>query len=231
MEQRAIQNVLPWGRSFSEYERMFSLSTEDLSKIILGCGDGPASFNGEMTRQGHNVVSIDPIYQFTKEQIANRIDEALPLIIENTKEYLDRYNWAPPISNLDDLVRVRMAAMNQFLGDFDTGVKENRYRCEMLPNLPFDDQEFELALCSHFLFTYSVQLDLNTHLEHIREMCRVANEVRIFPIVDMDGNPSPHIEPVITALGADGCVVTRRKVDYDYQIGGNEMLVIVNEEN
>jgi hypothetical protein len=225
-QQHTIQNVLPWGRSFSEYERMFALSPEDLSKSILGCGDGPASFNSEMTRQGRNVVSIDPIYQFTKEQIAHRIEEAVPLILDNTKDYLDRYHWVPPISNLDDLVNVRMAAMNQFLDDFDEGLAESRYRFEMLPNLSFGDHEFELALCSHFLFTYTVQLDLTTHLEHIREMCRVANEVRIFPLVDMDGTPSSHVEPVMAALESDGYAVQRQKVDYEYQIGANEMLVL-----
>jgi len=224
--QHSIQNVLPWGRSFPEYQHMFSLTPEDLGKRILGCGDGPASFNSEMTECGHTVVSIDPIYQFSGEQIAQRIEEARPLIIENTKDYMDRYRWVPPISNLVDLVEVRMAAMNRFLADYDAGLEAGRYQFELLPNLPFDDGSFDLALCSHFLFTYTLQLDLDTHLKNIREMCRVAKEVRIFPIVDMDGNPSEHVDPVIDALGVEGYQVRRVKVDYEYQIGGNEMLVV-----
>jgi hypothetical protein len=36
------QNAVPWGRSFTEYRRMFDLTDEDLSRSILGCGDGPS---------------------------------------------------------------------------------------------------------------------------------------------------------------------------------------------
>ena len=61
---------------------MFSLSDSDLDLKILGCGDGPASFNSEMNRMGRDVISIDPIYQFTKNQLENRIDE-----IASSNEY------------------------------------------------------------------------------------------------------------------------------------------------
>jgi hypothetical protein len=39
-----LDKVVPWGRSFDEYVRMFDLTPADLGKRILGCGDGPASF-------------------------------------------------------------------------------------------------------------------------------------------------------------------------------------------
>jgi hypothetical protein len=42
-----LDQVVPWGRSFDEYRRMFALSDDDLGLRILGCADGPASFNGE----------------------------------------------------------------------------------------------------------------------------------------------------------------------------------------
>ena len=68
------QEVVPWGRSFNEYCRMFHLTDEDLQRSILGCADGPASFNAEMSRQGHRVVSCDPLYHLTTDQIKQRID-------------------------------------------------------------------------------------------------------------------------------------------------------------
>ncbi len=40
--------VVPWGRSYNEYLDMFNLNKSDLGKKILGCGDGPASFNYEL---------------------------------------------------------------------------------------------------------------------------------------------------------------------------------------
>ena len=41
-----LDSVVPWGRSFEEYTRMFVLSNEDLKQRILGWSDGPASFKG-----------------------------------------------------------------------------------------------------------------------------------------------------------------------------------------
>jgi hypothetical protein len=64
-----LNEVVPWGRTLQEYKLMFALSDTDLNKKILGCGDGPASFNTEMTELGYSVVSIDPIYEFSVDQI------------------------------------------------------------------------------------------------------------------------------------------------------------------
>ena len=47
-----LEQVVPWGRSLAEYRAMFALSEADLQRRILGCGDGPASFNAEMTAAG-----------------------------------------------------------------------------------------------------------------------------------------------------------------------------------
>ena len=68
-----LDQVVPWGRSFDEYRRMFALTEDDLNLTILGCGDGPASFNAEATRRGRRVVSCDPIYRFEKPEIQDRI--------------------------------------------------------------------------------------------------------------------------------------------------------------
>ena len=52
---------------------MFALGSDDLALRILGCGDGPASFNAEATRRGVAVVSCDPLYQWEAVQIRERI--------------------------------------------------------------------------------------------------------------------------------------------------------------
>ena len=43
-----LDKVVPWGRSFDEYQRMFALTENDLGLKIVGCGDGPANFNAEV---------------------------------------------------------------------------------------------------------------------------------------------------------------------------------------
>ena len=51
-----LEQVVPWGRSFDEYRAMFALSDADLDGRLLGCGDGPASFNAVATRRGAKVI-------------------------------------------------------------------------------------------------------------------------------------------------------------------------------
>ncbi len=61
-------------------------------------------------------------------------------------------------------------------------------------------------------------------------MLRVAKEVRVFPLVDLKGEKSVHIEGVIkelTALGYDTSII---KTGYEFQKGGNEMLKIVRPD-
>jgi hypothetical protein len=54
-----------WSRSFEEYRLIFGLTESDLCRLILGCGDGPASFNAEATALGHRVISCDPTYAYS----------------------------------------------------------------------------------------------------------------------------------------------------------------------
>jgi hypothetical protein len=94
-----------------------------------------------------------------------------------------------------------------------------------LPNFPFSDGEFDLALCSHFLFTYSNVLSLEFHLDAIRELCRVAPEVRVFPLIGQFGAAySPHVFEVLSRLGAEGYECKIEQVPYEFQKGGNEMV-------
>lgn len=76
-----LADVVPWGRSLAEYCAMFSLQEIDLQGRILGCGDGPASFNAEMTALGRAVVSVDPNYNFSGAEIAQRVAETYDAII------------------------------------------------------------------------------------------------------------------------------------------------------
>lgn len=73
-----------------------------------------------------------------------------------------------------------------------------------LPRLPFRTGAFELALVSHLLFLYAEALDAAFHADALREALRVAREVRVLPLLDLDGGPSRHVEPVRAALGSDG---------------------------
>jgi len=219
-----LENVVPWGRNLDEYIRMFDLSESDLLCSILGCGDGPASFNAECTAQGGRVVSADPLYQFSTDQIRNRIDEAKPQVIEATRQRLDDFQW-DYFPNLDALVDARMNAMSHFMVDFDAEKREGRYVPASVTQLPFHDNTFDLALCSHFLLLYSQQLDYDFHLTAFLEMKRVAREVRVFPLLDLDANRSDHLPQLMNALDKLGHAPRLETVPYEFIKGANQMLI------
>ncbi|MBL8208023.1 MAG: SAM-dependent methyltransferase [Blastocatellia bacterium] len=218
-----LKEVVPLGRTLREYELMFALTEADRTKKILGCGDGPASFNAEWTARGGSVISVDPIYEFSGPQIRERFDAVIDDIIANVEATQDRWVWGFQ-QNPQGLRANRVAAMDRFLADYEAGQSERRYQVAELPTLPFINGAFDLALCSHLLFLYSHLLSIEFHLASLLELYRVAKEVRIFPLLDMVGNKSEHLDPLRLALEQEGIETVVENVDYEFQKGGNQML-------
>jgi len=215
--------AVPWGRSFDEYRRMFALSDNDFCLRIVGCGDGPASFNTEMFQRGYRVVSCDPLYQLNAARIQERIDVTYENIMQQTYQNQHRFVWTS-IKTPVELGALRLAAMERFLADFVDGKKDGRYVTGELPDLPFEGGAFDLAVCSHFLFLYSDILTLEFHRRAIEEMCRVASEARIFPLLNYNAEPSPFVEPLLDELANSGFSASIETVPYEFQRGGNKML-------
>ena len=116
--------------------------------------------------------------------------------------------------------------MQGFLEDYDVGRVEGRYVNGALPVLPFADAVFDLALCSHLLFLYSSQLGKPFHLAAVREMCRVAAEVRVFPLLALGGKRSPYVDHCTEDLRGLGFDVVVQSVSYEFQRGGDQMMRI-----
>ncbi|HEV8292413.1 MAG TPA: hypothetical protein VGP94_10840, partial [Tepidisphaeraceae bacterium] len=190
-----LNSVVPWGRSFDEYVRMFALGESDLQHKILDCAAGPSSFAAEMLQRGHQVICTDPIYEFSAAQIRSRVAAVRDDMIEQVRGQMGQFVWQY-IRSPEHLEDVRMAATERFLQDFTNDPRRQRYRAQSLPKLDFANGEFDLALCSHFLFLYSDKLDKTFHIESLRELLRVASEVRIFPVTEMDGRVSRHLNAV-----------------------------------
>ena len=220
-----LNKIVPWGRSFDEYRAMFALSEADLRKRILGCADGPASFNCILTKRGGRVVSVDPLYEFRAGEIQKRIDETCHEVLDQTRKNRNDFVWRD-IHSVEALGRIRMDAMEQFLGDYPFGLTEGRYIPGALPRLPFGDREFDIAVCSHFLFLYSEQLSEEFHLGSLRELCRVAVEARVFPLLDLGAIKSRYVDRVVSCLRGEGYHAVIENVAYEFQRGGNQMLRI-----
>lgn len=139
-----LNQVVPWGRSFDEYVAMFALTDVDLGGLILGCGDGPASFNAVLTRRGGRVISVDPLYRFSQDDIRERIHQAYAEVMEQTRKNAHEFIWTS-IGSVEELGPAR----EEFLSDYPLGVVEKRYVDGELPHLPFPDKSFDLAVCSY----------------------------------------------------------------------------------
>lgn len=144
---------------------MFSLTPADLKRKIMGCGDGPASFNAELTERGGNVTSIDPIYSFSSDRIRQWISETCDYVIDQIWKNKEKFVWQE-IGSVEELARLRMSAMTKFLEDFPKGIMQKRYLAGELPSLPFGDKEFDLALCSHFYFS-NIKIQITCHWSFI----------------------------------------------------------------
>lgn len=221
----SLDKVVPWGRSYEEYVSMFGLKESELRLRILGCGDGPAAFNAVLAKRGGNAVSVDPLYVFDAAQIRGRVAETYETVMTQMRKHKRDYVWGA-IPSLEQLGSMRMGAMEIFLADFEAGKHEGRYIAGELPSLPFGAGQFDIALSSHFLFLYSEHLPVGFHLQALQEMLRVAHEVRVFPLLTLDGKPSPHLIFVKEYLANHGFRVEIRRVPYEFQRGGNEMLLI-----
>jgi hypothetical protein len=220
-----FDQIVPWGRSRREYERMFDLTAADLSKGILDCGGGPASFTAEMTASRLRAIAVDPIYAFSGPKIAARFEAVVEPMIAQVRATPNDWTWSYH-RDPDDLCANRRAALEKFLADYQSGPRHGRYVAAELPSLPFADGAFGLALSSHLLFLYSDLLDEPFHIRAILELCRIAHEVRIFPLLTLARQPSPHLSAVRAALDRAGWNSEIVRVDYELQRGGNQMLKI-----
>ena len=143
----AIDRVVPWGRTLAEYRGMFALTDADLRRRIVGCGDGPASFNAELTARRGRVVSIDPLYAASARAIGRRVEETFEVVMGEVRRNRDDFVWTH-VPSIEELGWRRLAAMRRFLSDYGAGAKAGRYVAASLPALPFGDGAVATGCCA-----------------------------------------------------------------------------------
>ena len=212
-------------RSFDEYVAMFALTDADLSGAILDCPGGAASFAAEARRAGVVVTSVDPVYAGDPAWLATHaVDEAVRGN-RHTELSSDSYLWEF-FTDITDHLAKRTTAARIFGEDLLT--RPRSYVAAALPRLPFRDRTFDLVLSSHLLFMYADRLDDQFHIAAAFEMARVASrQVRIFPLIADHGTDTRDlIDGVRRALSSAGYPTEIMATAYEFQRGGNEMLVI-----
>lgn len=134
--------------------------------------------------RGGHIISLDPIYCLSSDEITGRINEAYKILFGQIKENMGDFSWGM-FHSPEDYCQVHIDAMKEFLYDYNDGLREGRYIHGSLPTLPFKDGEFDIALCGNLLFVYSQQLSEEFHIQSIKELCRVSSEARIYPIQEL----------------------------------------------
>jgi hypothetical protein len=120
--------------------------------------------------------------------------------------------------------QVHLASMDDFLSDFPAGKHEGRYMEGALPELPFEDKEFDLSICGNLLFVYRDVLSIEFHVQSIEELCRVSKEVRIFPLTKPGVRETDDLETVMEKLNDRGYRTERVGISYEFRKYSKEML-------
>ena len=218
-----LTGVTPWGRRAHEYLALFGLRADQLPGTGLDCGAGPSSFTAEMTRAGVDVRAVDPGYRLEIPAMRRLLTNAEHQIGEALATERDRFVW-DFYGDIDGLLTARRQAADRFFCDYRQGRVTGRYICGELPRLPFSTSRFDLALCSHLLFLYSRELDLEFHLSALSELTRVAAEVRVFPMISLDGTPSPHVDACRQFLERRNVRVAIEPVPFEFQRGADHVV-------
>ncbi len=218
-----MHKLVLWGHHIDEYKEMFDLSEADLKKRILEFASGPSAFNREISATNPGVVSCDPLFNLDRPTLKSKVALVFNDMVEGVKKEPNQFDFKR-YGKLNDLIQYREEGMQAFFEDYEPGKEVNRYIPAHNSPLPFEDFYFDFALCSHYLFADLDNQDVAFHLDVIKELCRVAKEVRIFPLIDRYGNPSPVLGPVLLGLQQESFGTEVREVDYPLQHSGNAML-------
>jgi methyltransferase family protein len=220
-----IGEYLISARSFDEYVAMFALTPDDLTGRVLDCPGGGSGFTAGANAAGARATAADPVYAQPPEDLARHVLQETDRGSAHTIAGSDRYVW-DYYGDAASHRKIREASARAF--GRDLLAHSDRYVPAALPDLPFGDGEFDLVLSSHFLFTYADRLDAGDHRAALIELLRVCRgEVRVFPLLDLGGHSQEALlRQVIAELTELGIACTLRRTDYEFQRGGNEMLVL-----
>lgn len=215
--------TMNWVYDFSDYQQMYDLTAQDLSKPILDFHSGISSFNATATQQGAHVVSADPAYALSCSDMPRYAERVLSNNITRLLAAPERLKNSEK-NNIDHVTAAWRQTEKTFLQDYDKGLSEKRYQAATVPALPYKTHQFDLALCTDFIFYQPAEMQTVT--ARVKELTRVAFEVRIFPLMDECGKISDELGPLMLYLQRNHFGVEVREVPYKTLHGNNAMLRI-----
>lgn len=223
----ATLSAVNWIYDFSDYQQMYDLTERDCTKSIFDFSSGLASFNAEATQRGMSVVSMDALYALSDDAIRTRAQQFLQEMVVQLQVMPD-YLQNSSREAIDRVIQLWQKTEELFLADYVIGKSQCRYQpMQQLP-LSYETHQFELAFCTDFIFHHALSREnINAVL---MELCRVAEEVRLYPLLDHDRKMPKELGPLMLALQQKNFGVEVREVSYRTLKGGNAMLRIWQQE-
>tara|TARA_B100001059_G_scaffold345_2_gene316 strand:- start:3521 stop:4237 length:717 start_codon:yes stop_codon:yes gene_type:complete len=208
----SLDHVIFFGRTWNECLSMYALDERDLDgRRILDCPGGPDALVADGLARGLDIQAVDPQYAFEPDVLEER---GRTEIGDSMKKWQEDPAQAWDQKQADEFTQRKLEALDSFISAYRS--HRDRFIEASLPELPFEDDAFDLVLSGHFLFLYASidhgglmshgQLDLDFHVKAVRELVRVGREVRIFPTFATTGpaRRQPYVEPLMEAIAADG---------------------------
>jgi hypothetical protein len=218
-----LSRIIFIGRTFDEYVRMFDLTETELKQCtMLDAPAGACSFTSIASQAGYRVTAADIAYYHSPGQLYEKGKEDIKHAMEGISKVQDAFQWEY-FRSIDQLEQHRNSALQDCIHHMKTSPKQ--YVPVILPELPFEDDQFDITLSAHFLFMYAERLDLDFHKKTLQEMIRVSRkEVRIFPVTDLKGMKYEYLPEILRFVEELGWNAEERNVSYEFQRKANSML-------
>jgi hypothetical protein len=223
-----LDRVVLLGRTFGEYSAFFGFQPDELTgRKVLDVASGVSSFTAEASAKGIAAMGCDPIYEWDPDAIEKRCEPDLQAVF-NAIGGLTVYKWQKSYESPEQMKVLRRRAYTTFLRDFRANSR-TRYLPGLLPDLPFDDDSFDLTLSSYLLFAYQEQFPYEFHRDSVRQLMRVTRgETRIYPMITFEGERSIYVD----RLKADPLLAHLRfdevPTDFEFLVGSNAYLKITH---
>lgn len=216
-------------RSYEEYTRMFAwdFSVEKPGEILDVAG-GASSFGAEARSRGLKVVSADPLYQLSTDEMSSHGQRELAEVGRKLRGLEHRFDWSY-YGSVEKHEHTRRESLMLYLQDYQALKGTDAYVPAALPRLPFVSGRFRHVICSHFLFLYAEQFSYSFHLDSLLELARVCHEggtVRVYPLLDMKWRKYPFLDKLISDLEGRGLHVDFKTSKLPFIPGSSSLLCI-----
>lgn len=219
-----MRKLVSWGHHLDEYRDMFALSEDDLKTCrFLEYGASIGAVNAEAHERGVSLMTCDPLFMLEKSHLLFHVSSTFEEMVTGMAAEKAQFDFRY-YGDFEALIATRRLGMATFFKDYEKGEILRRYLPVQDGLLPFSDFSFDFVLSAYRLFADANATTVEYHLRTIRALARVAKEVRLFPLVDSDGQTSPLLGPVLLGLQQEQYGIEVREVAYQLQPKANAML-------